>query len=628
MTNAAALLSSFRHSTFPSPPARFPRSFPARMKKARFALAALLVLAVAVFVVFKKTIGAHVPAALLVPGETVLFVDLPNLPRTALRFPQTGLAKILAEPEMQKFLEKPRAAGGPMKALDEKLAQLLRLAPREVFVAVTSIEGTTPKWIAGFAFIGRKKDAAALLAEPRAEWKKGYPAGKSDIATHGGTEVETFAYGEAVLAEAFQGEWYLVANNVDLLHTTLDAAALPQGSPSALGTKEVFKKATAPLPAEGDALVFAQLGSLTERITSLLVASGQAPDPAQLAEIKRMQAVAWGTKLEGEQIRDTIFLLAPGGVKEPALALHALGLQTADTFLSYVLKLPEKIEMPDSAGLVGGYLPMLAPMEKALAEKGLTWADLGKAFGPELGVVADWPMKEGQPSAVLGLDVRDAVKARAFLDVFTGEATGTPPWGRAEKDGVTVFQGPPGEGLLPIVPVLALGERFLVFGLSAEGVESAVARWKQAPPRAWTIQEVTAPTAGFGELDMKTLFERGYGTMRPLLAMSLAFSADAGQYLDAGKLPGTETISRHLTPSIYSQSTTPDGTLVQSVGTLTFNQVLIAAISGGIYAAYPMIESTLSSGLKLDPTLLPMAQPPAPTPAETEPAAPPPPAQP
>ena len=594
------------------------------MKKVIPAVIALLALATAGFVVYKKTIGSHVPAAMLVPGETVLFVDMPNLPRTALRWPQTGLAKILAEPEMQKFLEKPRAAGGPMKALDEKLAQVLRLMPREVFVAVTSIEGTTPKWVAGFAFIGRKKDAVELLAEPRAEWKKGYPAGKSDIVAHGGTEVETFAYGEAVLAEAFQGEWYLISNNVDLLNTTLDAAALPQGSPSALGTREVFKKATAPLPGEGDVLVFAQLGSLTERITSLLVASGQAPDPQQLAEIKRMQAVAWGTKMEGEQVRDTIFLLAPGGAKEATLALNALGLQTADTFLSYVLKLPEKIEMPDSAGLVGGYLPMLAPMEKALAAKGLTWADLGKAFGPELGVVADWPMKDGQPSAVLGLDVRDAVKARAFLDVFTGEATGTPPWGRAEKDGITTFQGPAGEGLLPISPSLALGEKFLVLGLNAEGVETAVARWKQAPPRAWTIQEVTAPTSGFGELDMKTLFERSYSTMRPLLAMSLALNADAGQHLDAGKLPGAEAISRHLAPSIYSQSTTPDGTLVQSVGTLTFNQVLIAAIGGGIYSAYPMIESTLSSGLNLDAGLLPSLQ----TPVTTPPVAPPPPPQP
>ena len=594
------------------------------MKKVIPAVIVLLALATAAFVIFKQTIGSHVPAAMLVPGETLLFVDVPNLPRTAMRWPKTGLAHIFAEPEMQRFLEKARTSEGQAKRMDEKLAQVLRLVPREAFVAVTSIEGTEPKWIAGFAFHGRKRDAEALLADPRAGWKAARPEGKSDIVTHGGTEVETFRTGETVMAEAFKGVWYLVSNDVALLGTTLDACGMKNGAPDALGTRDVFKKATAPLPVDGDALVFAQLGTLTERITSLLVASGQAPDPQQLAEIKRMQAVAWGTKLEGPQIRDTIHLLAPGGKAEPPLPRNALAFSAADTFLYYGLALPAKIEMPDSAGLLGGYLPMLGPIEKALAEQGLTWADLGTAFGPELGLVADWALQDEQPSALIALDVRDQAKARAFVDVFTGAATGTAAWGRAEKDGVTLFQSPAGEGLLPITPVLALTEKFLVLGFSPAAAETAVARLKsgrsviaQTPGYQGAAKELGHPTAGFGYLDMKTLFERSYGTLRPLIAMSLAFNQDAGQYLDAGKLPGTETISRHLTPSVYSQSVTADGTLVESVGTLTFNQVLIGAIGGGIVAALPMIEGALNSGLKLDPSILQLPQP-APLPAEPD----------
>ncbi len=114
------------------------------MKKVLRSVIVLLALATVAFVVFKKTIGSHVPAAQLLPAETLLFVDLPNLPRTAVRWPQTGLAKIFMEPELQKFLEKPRSAGGPGKMLDEKLTQILRLAPREVFFAVTSIDGPSP----------------------------------------------------------------------------------------------------------------------------------------------------------------------------------------------------------------------------------------------------------------------------------------------------------------------------------------------------------------------------------------------------------------------------------------------------------------------------------------------------
>src|SRR6187402_2475745 len=112
-------------STFPSRRHASRVLFPLFMKKASLALVALLVLAFALFVVFKKTIGRHVPAAQLVPGETLLFVNVPNLPRTALRWPQTGLAQIFAEPELQRFLEKMRAADGPGKMLDEKLKQIL-----------------------------------------------------------------------------------------------------------------------------------------------------------------------------------------------------------------------------------------------------------------------------------------------------------------------------------------------------------------------------------------------------------------------------------------------------------------------------------------------------------------------
>jgi hypothetical protein len=598
------------------------------MKKVLVSLVLLVVVA-AGFVVYRKTLGAHVPAVMLVPGETLLFVDVPNVPRTALRWPKTGIAQIFAEPEMQKFLEKSRETDGLMKTVDEKLAQLLRLAPREAFMAVTSIEGPTPKWVAGFAFLGRKSKAVELLAEPRAALKAAWPAGKSDIGTHGKTEVETFTFGDSVVAEAFQGDWYLVANDVALLHRTLDAAALPNRAADALGTREVFKKTTARLPEDGDTLIFAQLGTLTDRMKSLLAASGQPVDPKQLAELQRMQAVAWGTKLEGPQLRDTIYLLAPGGVDEAALPRNTLALSAAETFLYYGMALPAKIDLPESTGLLGGYLTMLAPMEKALAGKGLKWNDLGVAFGPELGVLADWGAEAPSPSALLAVDVRDPEKARAFLDVFTASAPGKPGWVRSEKDGVTLFQSPPATGLLPVSPSLALTGKFLVVGFSPAGIETALNRLKsgrsgivQTPGYQGAVKTVGAPTSGFGYLDTKTLIERTYAMIRPMLALSLATAAEGEAAFDAGKLPAAETISRHFTPSVYSQSVSADGTLVESRGTLTFNQVLMGAIGGGVAAAMPLIESTLGAGLKLDDALLPpppSKAPPQPAPAPTNP---------
>jgi hypothetical protein len=280
--------------------------------------------------------------------------------------------------------------------------------------------------------------------------------------------------------------------------------------------------------------------------------------------------------------------------------------------------------MPDSAGLVGGYLPMLATTEKALAAKNLQWGDLSVAFGPELGAVVDWGQKDLQPSALFAVDVRDAAKARSFVDVFTGTTPGTPAWGRKEENGVTIFQSPQGEGLLPISPVLALTDKFLVFGFSPQAVQMGLDRLKngqaaitRSPAYADALKEVTAPTSGFGYLDTKTFVERSYATLSSVAMVWFMMNPDLG--LDAGKLPSATTVSRHLQPSIYSQSVTPEGTLIESTGTLTFNQVLVAAIGGSVAAAFPMIQNSLNGDLKIDPVTglptLPQPATPAPVPS-------------
>ncbi len=60
--------------------------------------------------------------------------------------------------------------------------------------------------------------------------------------------------------------------------------------------------------------------------------------------------------------------------------------------------------------------------------------------------------------------------------------------------------------------------------------------------------------------------------------------------------------------------------MIESVGPLTFNQVMGVALGGTLAAAYPMIESAISSGFKIDPSLLqPAPQQPV-APAQAPPA--------
>jgi hypothetical protein len=605
------------------------------MKKVIPGIAILLVALVvaAAFVFLKKKAGPHTRATELAPTETIFFVHFPDLKRTAERWPLSGLAQIGAEPEVQAFLAKPRANAPQMKLWADRIAQLERLEPGEAFLAVTSIDGAAPRFVAGISYSGRKAEAEALLAEPRAEWKRAYPTGKSDVTMHGETEIETFTYQDKIIGEAFREDWYLVSNEPELLRRTIDA--VPQGlGTSALSKNALFQKSTARLPADGEAVVFAEVGVLTDRLVSLLVASGQAIDPKQVADLKKMQALAWGTKFEGEQMRDTLFLLSPGNAAEPPLGCSTLAFSSPATFLAYATALPTTFELPQSSLALGAFLPGFAAMEKGLTEKNLSWGDFGKAFGPEFGIVANWAENAGQPSALLALDVRDAATAKGFVDVFTGGLAGSPPWGRKEENGVTTYQSAATGGLVALAPTAALTEKFLVIGFNQAEIAAALEQLRSGQAAIVstlaygpTVKAVGVPTAGFGYLDLKTLFDRSYGVVRPFLAMSLAFSPDAGKYIDAGKLPSADAISRHLKPSVYSQSVSSEGTLIESVGTLTFNHVLLGTVGGAAAAAFPMIESALAGGLKFDPSTFqitpPAATPPTKPPEVSEPAAPP-----
>jgi hypothetical protein len=582
--------------------------------------------AAAAFVFLKKTERHHTRATELAPAGTIFFAHFPDMRRTEERWPQTALAQIGQEPEVKAFLAKPRATSPQLKLWDEKLAQLSRIEPVEAFLAVTSIEGNEPRFLAGISFVGRKADVERLLAEPRVDLKRAWPAGKSELTMHGDTEIETFTYQETQVAEAFRDDWYFVSNDLELLRRTIDAVPHGLGA-EGLAASELFQAATTRVPADGEALLFAKLGVLTERIVSVLVAAGQTLDPKQIAELKKMQAVAWGTKFEGSQMRDTLFVLSPGNAAEPPLGRSSLAFSNPNTFLTYATTLPPTLEVPESSLALGAFVPGFAGMEKALADKGLKWSDFGKAFGPEFGAVLNWAENSAQPSTLLALDVRDAATARGFVEVFTGGLPGSPAWGRKDQDGATIYQSPATSGLLTITPSAALTERFLVLGFSQPEVAAALEQLKSGQAvisgtRAYgdAVKTVGEPTAGFGYLDLKTLFERSYGMLRPFIAMSLAFSPDAGKYVDAGKLPSTEAISKHLTPSVYSQSVTPDGTLIESVGTLTFNQVLAGTIGGAVAAAFPMIENALSGGLKLDPNMFQLAPPSGATPAAPSPS--------
>lgn len=549
------------------------------MKKLVSGVLVLLTVAAGAFFVLKvrRFVPERSRALELAPAETIVFLHAPNLRETAKRFQKTGLFAIWQEPEVQEFMQKPRQTAPPVRQWEERLARLARVAPGEAFLAVTSLDGPQPRFVAGFSFAGKRREVEALLAEPRG------------LAIRKGPAIEAVA-----LAECYVRNWFFVASDEALLRATLARYENPSSAAAgALAGDEIFQKATAPLGSGPEVMLFARRAALGK----LMPAVGRPANQKDAPE--GVQAIAASTRIESAQMRDTVFVLSPREADEPPLSRSTLALGGPETFLYFASGISSLARLPESVSLLATALPGVAAMEKALAERTLEWSDFGRAFGPEIGTTVEWPSQALTPVLLLAAEVRDPAKARDFIAAVTGGAGGAPAWAQREDSGILYYSAPV-EGLTLTNPTIALTPRFALLGFSVEAVAAGVGRINATDagtaadsPFQESAKRMTGSAAGFGYVDAAALFERAYRTLRPALAMSLAFSEELGDYIDAGRLPSAQTISKHLTPSVFSQSTTQSGILMESIGTLTFNQLVlgtIASASAAFSTAKPVVE--------------------------------------
>ncbi|MDQ3621096.1 MAG: hypothetical protein M3463_01195 [Verrucomicrobiota bacterium] len=579
------------------------------MKKVILPLTLLAAIGIAALY-FVQTRRPHRPqAAEFVPAETLFFAQLPDVRTSARRWLTSDLHDLWTEPGMQAFLEQPLAKAPALVRLRSLFRDVRSLLPREAFIAVTSLDRPTPTFVAGFRFDGQPEDVETVLRQWRMDWRQKHRLGKADLIGYGSREIETFTDRDWMTGEAFCERWYFLSNDLTVLQRTLDRH---DGHGSRMGPSlaadDRFQRAVRPLPGAPDLLYFARFDVLADRLQGLMVAAGHAPNSPKSAAVGRTEAFAGCTKIEGPHFRDALFVLSPGLAGEPPLKRETLAVSSATSFLYSVMVLPASAGGADPISGMMRLVPGFAGFEKGLADKQLSLSDFGRAFGPELGAVMEWPAGALQPAPLFVLQVRDPSMAAGFLDVLTAGGEGAPAWNGVEQAGKTIWSLPNAD-LAFVTPSVALADRFLVFGISPESVTAGLARLgsgepglARVPAFASSMGSVHSPTSGFGYVDLKAVFERFYGTFRPVLAASLAFSGETGRYFDAGKLPPAETIAQHLRPIVYSQAATVEGRLLESTGTLTLNQALVGIIAAAGATALPSMDKMLSGGMKLDPS--------------------------
>ena len=583
------------------------------MKKILSALVVLLALgaAGAAVYLFQKggRRGAATTAAVdFLPAQTLLLLSVPDLNGTTTDWKTTDLYKIWSEPDVQAFLAKPLSKVPANADLPATLAQVAKLDPKNLFIALTVLDEKTnqPHLVAGFQFNGSRSDVDALLAGPKDQLRQHFPAGKADLINYQGHSIETFDAGDNnTVASAYLGDWYVVANDLNLLKSTLDRLEhrVPTAAEPALDKDADYQAVLAKLPPNHATLIFARAQPFVTRALALAAASGQPVDAERRDAAEKLRAIGATTRIENGKLRDTIYALAPGRPPSPAvLQMNALPLASTDTlfFGAGVFDLPTHLDLPGMNPDGAADSPVKNPLgdlTTMLQAHGLKLADLRAAFGNEFALQLDWPADSAQPRLLTSLDVRDHVAAAKFVDNLTNTLSAEDGWQTSQADGLA-FHTLASPGVSFVSPTLTLSARHLILGLNPPEVHEAAKRENAVTPNftqsenyKTAMAAVEKPNVAFAYLDSRAFFERLYGALKPVAMLGAAFVLpQAGEYVDLGKLPPAEAISKHLSPTVLSETSDGQGILLESVGSFTCGEAAVVVVGGSVAAAIPVLE--------------------------------------
>jgi len=128
-----------------------------------------------------------------------------------------------------------------------------------------------------------------------------------------------------------------------------------------------------------------------------------------------------------------------------------------------------------------------------------------------------------------------------------------------------------------------LSNQMMIVGLDSGSVETAIKRSAKSssglassPSYKTAGRTVPAPTEAFLYIDTALLYSRLDAALRPMLLMSAAFMPAISDYVDVGKLPAPEIVTKHLSQIVSSQRYEGDGYVTESVGPVSLSEVAIA----------------------------------------------------
>src|SRR5438093_4815363 len=551
------------------------------MKRILFLLIALAVAAFAgwYYWQFSQRLSSA-PVAALLPRETIFVAQIPDFNQARDEWQHCDIYQLYREPAVQDFLLKPLGNAPKTDAVSQTLLEIEQLAPKNAFVALTSIDNNNPKIVGGFRFRGSQEEAERIIGKWRSLLKGQNSGLKREKVQYQGHEIEVTKAAAFSIATAYDPPWFFVGTDAPDLEALLDRADRRETSPdNRLDKDDAYRAAISRRPSNCVAFFYLQPKTFSQRLAALRAAVGSTPAPGEGTMLEKMRCITGSMRFENGKIHDVFFLGMPKLEQNTTFTRSSLCLGTKETFLylAILLNLGERMDTLNQVAAFAG-----TKVFQALADSGITADDWKAAFGLELASLADWPSSAHWPSLLLTLPVTDAAKAGKITDALI-RADEDAIWTQTEKDGVRYFSKQSAASLVAITPTIAVSNRILVAGLNPVSVEEAMKRsgtgsagLSDSATYKAAERLLPAPTNFFAYVDTELLYSRLDASLRPMLLMAAAFVPAVAVSIDATKPPSPEVITKHLSPIVTSQRYDHDGYVAESVGPIKHDQSAIA----------------------------------------------------
>jgi hypothetical protein len=556
------------------------------MRKLQLLILAAAVAAGAIWYVFYRSHHtSSVAVTSLLPKETLAFVHLPDFNRSREDWHRTDLYQLWMEPAVQDFLSKPRSKISSPGNVEQTVEEIETLEIKDAFIALVSIEFNAWKIVGGF----RSKDGAdgsKITANWRAKFLGNAPDLKEETIEYQGRRIQTASSGIFNLATVQAGPWIFFGNDLEHLKTLLDRADGRRKEPqTSLLTDSAYLSTSKHMPSSYAVLAYARVDQMLEKLAPA-AEQADVPQPDRVAPLRKIRNLCAATAFDGVNIRDTLFVGMPRVADLGSLTRSSLSLGTADTFFyaASILNLTKELEIGPQAG-GAAWLGILRQLTDVLSANGIGLDEWKSAFGPELGLVGDWPSNSRWPALFLTLQVKDFAKANKIVTTITSTASDGDAWSHQQREGVHYFSRTSGGQIFSLSPTIGLSKQVLVAGVDTNSVEAAVKRTVTgnsglAASKKFQDAEraLPWPEQAFAYLDPALIYTRFDETLKPVLVMGAAFMPGISDTVDLSKLPPAEVITRHLGPLAMSQKYERDGYEAQSIGPVPLYPTFLGSV--------------------------------------------------